>query len=695
MVVLWALLCGAITVIASACSASSDNSPLDTGTNNTGGGAAAGGTGTGGGAGWTIGPGGSGGGVGMITVLPQNPVLIYTTPPVTQQFTAQIGGQTVSPSWSLDDAALGTIDPGGLFTASGAYGGVTKVTAQFGAEQGSTSVTVKLVLTENPSGVPQTSIDLLHQGGSADAQFRWLYPYDGTVFPRGLTSPTLQFGGTLADAVWVHAESQSQSIVYDGYFTEGGLPAPRVKLPDATWKAISYSVGAGETLTIKVTKLTSGQVTGPATETWKFGQAPLKGTLYYNSYDSALANGIGAVLKLKPGSDAQLVVGGGGKCTVCHSVAMNGSVMLASNTGYGTGAKYDLTNNAAQSGERNDYVFEFPAVYPDGSVAVSTSGRSIGGMWNNASGASQLYDVASGAQLTAPGLSAVKWAAMPAFAPSGKKMVFNNEDTGNGHTLTVMDFDRQSNTFSGLTPIANDPNNALGWPSFLPDDSAVLFDRNTGAYGQSANGRPDYGNWMGNRADLAMVDLATKTLTPLDELNGLSGNNIYLPFGADDAQRNFEPCVMPLAVGGYYWVVFTSRRQYGNTINVAETGQYGDTAREKLWIAAIDVNAVPGQDPSHPAVFLDGQEIGSGNMRGFWVLDPCKPDNSTCDSGDECCGGFCRQINDQGTIKQECVPPPAGCSNEFEACVGTADCCGAADGYTCINGHCAAPPPPR
>ena len=29
---------------------------------------------------------------------------------------------------------------------------------------------------------------------------------------------------------------------------------------------------------------------------------------------------------------------------------------------------------------------------------------------------------------------------------------------------------------------------------------------------------------------------------------------------------NYEPTVLPVAVGGYYWVVFTSRRAYGNFI---------------------------------------------------------------------------------------------------------------------------------
>jgi hypothetical protein len=44
---------------------------------------------------------------------------------------------------------------------------------------------------------------------------------------------------------------------------------------------------------------------------------------------------------------------------------------------------------------------------------------------------------------------------------------------------------------------------------------------------------------------------------------------------------------------------------------------------KKLWIAAIDLNAAPGTDPSYPAIYLPAQEIQASNSRGFWTSDPC------------------------------------------------------------------------
>ena len=41
----------------------------------------------------------------------------------------------------------------------------------------------------------------------------------------------------------------------------------------------------------------------------------------------------------------------------------------------------------------------------------------------------------------------------------------------------------------------------------------------------------------------------------------------YLP--ANDPGLSFAPTVLPEAVGGYFWVVFTSHRSYGNTLAVA------------------------------------------------------------------------------------------------------------------------------
>jgi hypothetical protein len=75
---------------------------------------------------------------------------------------------------------------------------------------------------------------------------------------------------------------------------------------------------------------------------------------------------------------------------------------------------------------------------------------------------------------------------------------------------------------------------------------------------------------------------------------------------------------MPESRGGYFWLVLVSERTYGNTL----TDTNASTRHKQLWVTAIDDPPVPGQDPSHPAFWLPGQEIDNQNMRGAWTLEP-------------------------------------------------------------------------
>jgi len=129
---------------------------------------------------------------------------------------------------------------------------------------------------------------------------------------------------------------------------------------------------------------------------------------------------------------------------------------------------------------------------------------------------------------------------------------------------------------------------------------------------------------------------------------------------------------------------------YGN-VAIGEPYDTGDGTYpipKKLWVAAIDPNAPPGVDPSHPAFYLPGQELNAGNMRGFWVVDPCHSDGTSCETGDECCNGYCQRGADD---KLTCASKPRsdGCSQEYEKCAARVDCCGSNQGFDCVNGRCA------
>jgi hypothetical protein len=231
----------------------------------------------------------------------------------------------------------------------------------------------------------------------------------------------------------------------------------------------------------------------------------------------------------------------------------------------------------------------------------------------------------------------------------------------------------------------------------------------------------------GPTANLAIVNVASGTTAMLDQINGYTGGMPYLPFGSAEENLNYEPTILPVAVGGYFWVVFTSRREYGNTINDADPWEglfEGNTPakRKKLWVAALDINngettVTNAMDISHPPFYLTGQELAGGNSRGFWALDPCQQNGTSCSGGDQCCSGYCRQLSgdagatasDSGATGSDaaasgadagaggdggtsfvCVVPQA-CANEYEKCTMTSDCCQASMGYQCLGGFCAQP----
>lgn len=523
-------------------------------------------------------------------------------------------------------------------------------------------------IKENPGGVSPGLQTSLENGGNADPALRFLYPYDRTIFPRGLLPPLIQFDGGAPEATYLH-------IHYPGFDYKGfyGASNPgRVLLSEAVWKALTLSATGKVDVKVEITKSTNGQVSGPIVETWGMAKGSLRGVIYYETYDSQILGGVASVgiMKIQPGSLAPTPVKSG--CgNVCHSVSADGSTMVAATTLLSS-ASYDLKNNAAVISAQGNQNFTYGGLYPDGSVLLSASNyRTFFGF-----GGSHLYDTKTGAAIPAPGWDGVIVnPGTPAFSPDGKKVALNHEDTGGGHTLAVMDFDFAQKKFSNLVDVASDPAGYLGWPAFTPDTKAVVYHSGTNAMFETNNGA---------KGDLFGVDVASHQVVRLDALDGYKNGQSYLP--ANDPQLSFAPTVLPVAVGGYFWVVFTSHRSYGNTLpSLDHNGEYG-----KLWVAAYDIDAPPGTDPSHPAFFLDGQEQNANNLRGFWVLDPCKPNGSDCASGDECCDGYCRDV-DGGP--PECSPMSGGCSNEFEKCTTAADCCD--PGFQCINGHCAQPPPPK
>jgi hypothetical protein len=636
--------------------------------------------------------------------------------PVTVQAEARFddGSRPNAVVWSVDDGGLGSVSATGEFRANGFAAGDVTITATVGSQTASVTLHITVAITSDPDKLSAKLKDALVVGGQdgpsgigPDPDFRFLYPYDKTVFPRGLAAPLLQFGGADADATYVKLTTAKFS--YEAFAAASGLS--RVTLPEQVWRGVALSAAPGEWVEVTVSKSSGGEVTGPVTERWQIAPGSLKGFVYYNTYRSALAGNSGAIMRIKPGETATVLQRG---CTVCHGVSAHGNVLVAGvqwdQANAVVSRAFDLPTNggiALRNEQAEGRVYSFGGLTPDGSLMLSSGVPATGAKMRGMSGElfSRLVDTSDGSTVAAPSFT-VKLAMTPNFAPDGSRVAFNNHDASSaGHVLSIASFDASASPpkFGAVSDVVTDAEHVVAWPSFVPDASAVLFHAGDSFDTAKAGGGALY-------ADVQLVDIESKKVNGLAALNGYDEQNqLYLPGGAaQEAHLDYEPSVLPVPVGGYYWVLFTSRRTYGNTVAPGGSVARGDdiwgvpvppdtetpSPRKKIWVAAIDIEHQGAADPSHPAFYLPGQELESGNMRAFAALEPCKKKGKACESAAECCDGFCRETSrDEGGVPVlSCtVPPVSECSSVDEPCKKATDCCSSKS--LCINARCATPPP--
>ncbi|MFI5302988.1 MAG: hypothetical protein ACHREM_33270, partial [Polyangiales bacterium] len=515
-------------------------------------------------------------------------------------------------------------------------------------------------------------------GNGVAQNLAFTYPYDATVWPRGMIAPLLMWSWSVADAdaIQIKLATTTGSFSWTGIFgrpailgTTGGAFI-RHPIPQDVWDMATNTAGGPtadgsiDRLTVSLTVAKAGAAYGPISETWTIAPARLSGTIYYNSYGTQLAKNYGggvggdhtfgaAVLSIHVGDTAPQLVAGtstmSNGCRVCHSVAASGSRLIVQQADDKTSSDYDLaTTGATEHALANNAVF--PAMYPDGSMMLSEQGALL-----------PLPDDTTPTPTTGL-LTFATDLGSPAFAPNGSLIAFNPM-AGAGPTtptqqLYVMAFDVKTSTFSVPTLVVDDTGKPAetrpGWPAFLPDAKSLVFHHQSAA-GFDGNGEGQMTTRKGAKAQIAWTNASDAThVTTLNALNGLDPSGVsYLPklatpislsctgdgsvvgtidpdHGAD-VNVNYEPTVNPIASGGYAWVVFTSRRMYGSEATIPPfcsdprgVDLVTNITPKKLWVAAIDLGAAPGTDASHPAFYLPAQELLAGNSRGFWVLDPCR-----------------------------------------------------------------------
>lgn len=552
---------------------------------------------------------------------------------------------------------------------------------------------------DNPAKLSAADVQKLKAGG-ASTGMRTLYPYDGTVFPRGLTAPVLMWEGGTAKAVYVHMKA--------GLFEYHGCLVPsatgQLQVPQKVWDTAGQQTrGASDPFLVELSTWNGSAAAGPLSLKLTIAQATLKGSIYYNSYNSQLSGSFGqngSILRIKPGKSAEVFLRQN-TCTGCHSVSANGQRIIAKELGAsgggfsipglgGVGADgqiYALTPTTAPNPQplRGAQGASFTGLSPNGKFYVSSAaslnvGPPLqGGVLAVAANAT-LYETDTGNAVQGSGIPTS--AMMPTFSPDGTLITFSDSAAG-GHSLSVMTFDVSGGKASSKRDVFTDASKLAGWPFVLPDNSALVFTLGTSSQftGGGAGINPVA---QGPESDLALVDLRTGKSFVLAQAMGfrtqadLVAGKTYLPFGAAELHRHYYPTVSPVSGGGYFWIFFDTIRHYGN-----------QGLHRQLWGAAVAVQSAASElgstsyekDPSFPAFYLAGQELPVANHRAFTVLDPCRADGQTCETGVDCCSGFC--------TNGKCGVEAPRCAMTNEACKVSADCCSKQD--SCINGFCAPP----
>jgi WD40-like Beta Propeller Repeat len=527
-----------------------------------------------------------------------------------------------------------TVDPNfGTFTGAtlnvAPHGGTTQVTAQCNGATAASTLTVTLDGSVTlGSNTPPNSGELFGSatlGTNAAMTPSIQYPLDQAVAPLNLPPIEVQWATGSNDLFHVALTSTYASV--DVYTSD-----PQATLSIAEWQSI-VGTAVGGSLSITVEGLVQAM---PAT---KYASAPVSLGLSHDTIDTSTiyywASSQGDIMSQVFGQTTPPTVVKD-NCTACHSLSRAGTrIGYCRCVGGNCGAEYvgfmhydpmtsawDEVVDADNEAIQGTYTTFAPVgnPYPDDSQALAmvTSGAGTLSLYDPDTGsavASNLADVALA------GHSAL----MPDWSADGNTVVFASTPTTNqsvdlsNSSIATMSYSyaNGSNTFGAPQMLVTSPItlNAqsytnLFFPSFSPDGSWVIFDAALSSWRNFTNAES-----AGQR--LVLVPAAGGTPIDLTAMNGGTGN-------FDTTWPHWAPG----DTSDYYWIVFSSERDYGHEVTLTNTAtacvENGVQQCKQLWIGAVSKQALMSGsgDPSFEPMWLPGQATTADNISPYWTVPP-------------------------------------------------------------------------
>lgn len=544
---------------------------------------------------------------------------------------------TSAVTWRSEAWGAIRIDEVGVLTASGEAAGEFLYSAELGGLRADATVRVRISQLVIDPDVTPAELDALDDGlpDPAWAAPSWLYPEHQTVYPAGLTPPVLQWSHDLDDVF--HLAIEVGALVRLDVFTH----ARQWTFDRAQWALVSEHFGTPITMTLTSAGGVPGRVGRAEPRELLTADASLEGSVYYWQIRT------GDIMEIPYDAPAARPLfpdnAETGNCRGCHAITRDGGRIAFMYNG-GDNPRAGLAWVGAPDppivANSSRFQWDFVSFEPAGLRAAAVH---HGRMW--------LADTTPGlpeglAELgPVPGVNEGGRAAThPAWSPDGTLLAFVDRDPGGVDwsfgwgDLWVLPWDAGTEAFGAprrLVERGAGDQDTISYPTWSPDSRWLAYSR-----GPDNRGEPP--------ANLFVADPLTGDATQL-----LRGG----PAGQD-----VLPAFSPFREGGYYWLLFYSRRPYGAV-----------TTNKQLWVMAIDANHVPGTDPSHPAFWLPGQNPAESNITAYWARVGCAREGNECKSDDDCCVGLsCLPDGEGATTCQrvDCVLPGRPCTSADTCCPG-------------------------
>ena len=508
---------------------------------------------------------------------------------------------------------------GATVTVSG-RGGKTDVIATCDTLSAAGVLVINLEGTVVAPGAPANAADLFDNATVTTDAARTPgieYPLDKAVSPRNIPSVEVQY--TAAGNDLFHVTMSSQFAMIHIY-----TPAREAMLSESEWATLA-NTAAGENLTFAVEGLAQA---APAT---KYVATPALVTMSTDTIDQSAiywwASSQGSVMSQTFGeADAPDLVKD--NCTSCHSVSRQGSRIGYSRCVGNSCASQDLaigfmkfdpqmnrwvdTMNADGRQILGSYTTFAPVGNPfptdEQSVAIVSKLGGTLGLYDPDTGAAVPSNIAIA---NAPGRGAL----MADWSADGTSVVYTQSNANayidlNTGRIATMSYSYAGGTHTFGTPIVITPNpitlpngtyDNFFFPSYSADGQLVVFNASRGA-------------WRGSRSSRLM--LATADGAWNVDLTALNG-------GTADYHITW-PHWAPNVSNEYYWVVFSSERDYGHRATVA-TSPASCTSNgivlqcKQIWLGAIAKNKLgANMDPSAPPMWMPGQSPTANNISPYW-----------------------------------------------------------------------------